>query len=612
VSWLGVLRAPWCGLSLHDLHILASADDPELLTRPIPELLAERLHLLSADGRLAAQRVLDAVAVVPALRFAQPTASLGTWLKQVWLSLGGAQCVDPAARVNLDLFSQSLDNLPNGELDLLGPALSAALDDLKALPDPKADSNCGVQLMTIHKSKGLEFEVVIVPELQAGARGSSPRLLSWLERGLPPEEISHQSEDSNQVTEFLVAPLQAKGSDRGATRQWVDRVYRQREVQEARRILYVAATRARDELHLFVRPACKQDKTGAWTLAEPSESLLATAWPALEPEIRQRFDAWKSAIAEPESQLSTAPSSTIDSLAASADSNLLVMPAPLKPTLLRRLPPSYRPARSATESPLQPKRPGAPSALTDPPIEPGIAGTPSFCHPERAQRVEGPAVSSSGEKVGDRESPGAPGPAFGTWEPQLYTRHEGGLLSRALGVAVHSLLENLARLRKSNEWETARAALQQLQPRAAAQIRAIGIEPVKAAAIAADALRLALDASIDPTGQWILSPHPEDFAEVRWTGIVAGTLRTVQVDRVFRAGLNPSSPGDDTWWIIDYKTAHADGPNPSVALPQMREIFAPQVNAYAELLRKLHGADAQIRAGLYYPRMFLFDWWELG
>ena len=232
-------------------------------------MLAERLHLLSDDGRLAAQRVLDALAVVPALRFAQPTASLGTWLQQVWLCLGGAQCVDPTARVNLDLFSQSLDNLPNGELDLLGPALSAALDDLKALPDPKADSDCGVQLMTIHKSKGLEFEVVIVPELQAGAAAASPRLLSWLERGLPPKKSHIDRMTPAEVTEFLVAPLQAKGSDRGATKQWVDRVYRQREMQETRRILYVAATRARDELHLFVRPACKQDKTGAWTLAEP-------------------------------------------------------------------------------------------------------------------------------------------------------------------------------------------------------------------------------------------------------------------------------------------------------------------------------------------------------
>ena len=84
--------------------------------------------------------------------------------------LGGAHCVDATARANLDLLWRSLDKLPDGEPDLLGPALDAALDKLTALPDPEADSDCGVQLMTIHKSKGLEFEVVIVPELQAGAR----------------------------------------------------------------------------------------------------------------------------------------------------------------------------------------------------------------------------------------------------------------------------------------------------------------------------------------------------------------------------------------------------------------------------------------------------------
>ena len=31
VAWLGVLRAPWCGLSVADLHTLTSADSPELL-----------------------------------------------------------------------------------------------------------------------------------------------------------------------------------------------------------------------------------------------------------------------------------------------------------------------------------------------------------------------------------------------------------------------------------------------------------------------------------------------------------------------------------------------------------------------------------------------------
>ncbi len=41
VAWLGVLRAPWCGLSLDDLHRLLSGDDAELLARPVPELLAD-------------------------------------------------------------------------------------------------------------------------------------------------------------------------------------------------------------------------------------------------------------------------------------------------------------------------------------------------------------------------------------------------------------------------------------------------------------------------------------------------------------------------------------------------------------------------------------------
>ena len=63
--------------------------------------------------------------------------------------------------------------------------------------------------MTIHKSKGLEFEVVIVPDLQAGCGRGSRKMLSWLERGLA------SPDDSGEITEFLIAPLQSKGADRG-------------------------------------------------------------------------------------------------------------------------------------------------------------------------------------------------------------------------------------------------------------------------------------------------------------------------------------------------------------------------------------------------------------
>ena len=99
-------------------------------------------------------------------------------------------------------------------------------------------------------------------------------------------------------------------------------------------------------------------------------------------------------------------------------------------------------------------------------------------------------------------------------------------------------------------------------------------------------------------------------------GIVAGSLRTVhvvRVDRVFRAGLEPQSEGRQAWWIIDYKTAHAGDPDraPAATLPALRKLFAPQLEAYAQILRNLHGPDAVLRAGLYYPRMLLLDWWEL-
>ena len=233
-------------------------------------------------------------------------------LQQLWLSLGGDRCVDATGRTNLDLFWKLLDRLPGGEQDLTGPSLDAALEELFALPDPATSSECGVQLMTIHKSKGLEFEVVLVPDLHVRGGNNKPELLSWLERGIA------EPEESDDLTEFLVAPLQFKGDDRGKARQWVDRIRRERESQETRRILYVAATRAREELHFFAQPAYKIEDDGSRSLQEPRNCLLATAWPALGDEIRARFDQWNNS-----SQASTAnKDQVIDTIAAAGQNNL--------------------------------------------------------------------------------------------------------------------------------------------------------------------------------------------------------------------------------------------------------------------------------------------------
>ena len=517
VAWLGVLRAPWCGLSLADLHLVAGADDVELQKRPIPELLAERAQMLSGQGRLAVERVRQAIEDAAALRAARPAFALGTWLEQVWLSLGGAACVDAAAKVNLDLLWCCLDGLPNGEQDVLGPALDAALDKFTALPDPAASSDCGVQLMTIHKAKGLEFEIVIVPELQARSGRTAFNLLSWLERGL------EAPDEPGEITEFLIAPIPPKGAERGRAKAWVDAMRRQKEKQEVRRLLYVAATRAREELHLFARPEYKSDAHGSPELVEPKDCLLAAAWPALEEDVRKLFEA---------------ESSTVSAIAAGAE-NVIEMPPAQKPTMLRRLPPDFK------ASGHQGARPAAESIR-------GMSDDP------------------------------------------FYRRHEGGLLSRALGIAVHRYLEELARLRETQEWDEARKSAAVLERGIGAQVRGAGIEPGLSRRMAAQGLEIALQASHDPLGQWVLSPHPGAANELRWAGVVGQDLREVQVDRVFRAGDKACSDGDEAWWIIDYKTAHRDRLDPEKALPELHEIFAPQLEMYARVLRNLRGADTRI------------------
>ena len=189
------------------------------------------------------------------------------------MTLGGRACVDDSGYENARAFFSMLEELGPG-----AAGLEERLDDLCAQPDPRANERCGLQLMTIHKAKGLGFDVVIVPGLDRPTRGEQQELLRWLEQTRLVGKAEH---------EFVVAPIGKNGQE-GAIYRWIGKQKTERENEEAKRLLYVASTRARCELHLLGIASMKKDGED---LAKPrSGSLLKIAWPALEAEFRR---AWK-------------------------------------------------------------------------------------------------------------------------------------------------------------------------------------------------------------------------------------------------------------------------------------------------------------------------------
>jgi ATP-dependent helicase/nuclease subunit A len=573
-AWLAILRAPWCGLTLEELHMLTSTDDAAVCAMPVMGLLNDRLAELKDSGHIdsranaAAARVARVMAEAMEARASAAGVALGSWLQSVWKALGGADTVTREAQGNLRLLWAALDKLPHGELDLLGPELDATLDALFALPDPDASSDFGVQLMTVHKSKGLEFEVVIVPDLQARSRQSEMEMMVWLERGLTGDE----GDSDEALTEFLIAPIQAKGKDSGAAKTWVNAVRNQRAIAEQRRLLYVAATRAREELHLFARPQFRAEKKSGVLELCPAEGLLKTAWPGIKDEVETQFQAW---IADHD-KLKAEEITQGEELAIAAEMESDAG----RPTKLKRLPEDY------------------------------VA-------PEMTRW----AVSVGGGASGTSASPNE---GIENEDQQvLFARTEGGLESRLLGKTVHALLEQL-----SGAWANSAAALEEilpgLLPGIVATLRGQGLSRERARQIAAEALEAVRRTALDPVGAWILSPHAQAETESRWTGLVRGASGgesrwNLRPDRVFLASPHGSSKAEAGWWVIDYKTTDAGGAN--LSDPAARQEFlethrgqhAAQLAVYAQVLRVLKtgdGGTVPVRAGIYYPRLLLFDWWD--
>jgi len=321
IAWLAVLRAPWCGLEIAELHLLAGKDDSELFEKTIEELIVERGQEL---GEESCQRLARIWPVLRASLKQHSRLSLAEWVERTWRSLGGDAPLSEEQKKNATTYFELLDEFERqGAIDLT--QLRLRLRSLYAEPSAAAG---GVDLMTIHGAKGLEWDVVLVPGLEKRSRTNRSRLLTW-------NEMTSPDENSAPV---LLAPIAGKGRDSEALNLWLTRIQRSREDAEARRLFYVACTRAREELHLFASPEQNQDGS----IRQTAGSLLQAAWRAAEPHFVDTQISSRPLIAPVIPLPAPVESRILPSLAAEADEP--------KTAILHRLPLQFRPANRFQDS----------------------------------------------------------------------------------------------------------------------------------------------------------------------------------------------------------------------------------------------------------------------
>ena len=274
-AWLAILRAPWCGLPLADLLRLVDGG-PSVLIR-------DRLRDATALAGDSAARAARLVVTLDAAIAARGRQSLGSWLKGAWLALDGPATIgDVSDLANAELLFAALDRLEL-EAGCLPPASAIEAAVAGVMASPVGSDSARVQVMTIHRAKGLEFDVVILPDLQRGPRGGERPLLYWTTVATGPGErgiVLGSRTDSDE-----------NDGEADALERWMRHLGAEREALELGRLAYVAATRARRRLHLIGSAGVNRTEEGP-TLRRPrSASLLGFLWPVLSPHFEQALAA---------------------------------------------------------------------------------------------------------------------------------------------------------------------------------------------------------------------------------------------------------------------------------------------------------------------------------
>jgi len=229
LAWASLLRSPWCWFDITTLLAISKQH---------PESWRDKIRAAAAtDPRIG--KIMDATDGA-FLRVGRDP--LGRIVKKLWIDLNGpattARLFGMAGIANCHEFFTLLEDMEEGvPLETLR-RFRGTMEQLYEPADPTV-SKSSVQMMTIHRAKGLEFDIVFLPYLDWNplASGSSVPAPYLLERvpGTGGKNVIAMGGDRRR-------------GESSQTYNFLKKLKRERRWGEAKRWFYVASTRARDSL----------------------------------------------------------------------------------------------------------------------------------------------------------------------------------------------------------------------------------------------------------------------------------------------------------------------------------------------------------------------------
>lgn len=277
IAWLSILRAPWAGLSQADLLSLShwSPEGRIQITLWSAIQSCEQIVGLSSDGLRSCRRLTEC--------FKRAFEQLGKInlranIEQLWNGLDGSGgLLEERDFKDIKDYLDLLETQESGGMIKDWVVFDRKLNKLYSRPAVEAEKAAKVKIMTIHGAKGLDFNHVYIPALErAQSSNEDPLLLWWL----------REYEDGSEGY-LLAAKPDGKTDDVKTLYSYLKAQEAERSRQETARLLYVAATRARQSLHLSA--VLKWDDKKEKVSKPLKGSMLSVLWELYEEQFCSNY-----------------------------------------------------------------------------------------------------------------------------------------------------------------------------------------------------------------------------------------------------------------------------------------------------------------------------------